>query len=150
MAITYKTVIANAIAHFNDVQTELYALGAKRADGTTAITAISGTLVPTDEFDTIIKDQLQLKATGTYTITKDDGTEDVSAYKYVTPRAAASFSLAITNKASTDVSIGTESSGYYPLTASLQGKLTAETSGWFTEGTATDTSVTVGRIKKGS
>lgn len=150
MAITYKTVIANAIAHFNDIQTELYALGAKRADGSTAITAISGTLVPTDEFDTIIKNQLQLKATGTYTLTKNDGTEDISAYKFVVPRAAETFSLSIADKASSDISVGTVSSGYYPLTASLQGTFSAATSGWFSSGSATDNSVIVGRIKQGT
>lgn len=150
MAITYKTVIASAIAHFNDIQTELYALGAKRADGSTAITATSGTLVPTDEFDTIIKGQLQLKATGTYTLTKNDATEDVSAYKYVKPRDAASFTLSITDKAGSDVTVGTVSSGYYPLTASLQGTLSATTAGWFSSGSATDSSVIVGRIKQGT
>lgn len=149
MAITYKTVIANAISHFNDIQTELYKLNAKRLDGS-AITAPSDVLVPTSELDDIIKGQLQLKATGTYTLTKADGTEDVSAYQYVKPRAAATFSLAITNKASTDITVGDVSSGYYPLTASLEGKLTAGTSGWFTEGSATDSSVVVGRIKQGT
>ena len=112
MAITYKTVIANAISHFNDIQTELYALNAKRADGTTAITAISSTLVPKDEFDTIIKNQLQLKATGTYTITKNDASEDVSAYKYVKAQSATGFSLSATDQSSTNVSVGTVSSGY--------------------------------------
>ena len=65
-----------------------------------------------------------------------------------TTRPAKDFSLEITNKGGTDITIGAESGGYYPLSTSLTGKLTAGTWGRFHDGTATDNNVIVGRIKK--
>lgn len=66
-----------------------------------------------------------------------------------TTRPAKDFSLEITDKSGTDITIGAESGGYYPLSTSLTGKLTAGTWGRFHDGTATDNNVIVGRIKKG-
>ncbi len=62
--------------------------------------------------------------------------------------AAATPALNITDKGTTDIGIGTVSSGYYPLTASLTGTLSVSTAGWITTAglSATDSSVTVGRI----
>ena len=71
---------------------------------------------------------------------------DVTNYAGAYVRSASSYSLAITDKGSTDITVGTLSSGYYPLSASLTGTLTASTAGWFSSGSATDSSVTVGRI----
>ena len=63
-----------------------------------------------------------------------------------TTRPAKDFSLEITNKGGTDITIGAESGGYYPLSTSLTGKLTAGTWGRFHDGTATDSNVIVGRM----
>lgn len=60
--------------------------------------------------------------------------------------SASSFSLAITDKSSTNLTVGTLSSDYYPFTTSLTGTLTASTGGYFTSGSATDSSVIVGRL----
>lgn len=62
--------------------------------------------------------------------------------------AAATPTLSITDKGSTNITIGTASGGYYPLSTSLTGTLTVGTAGWInTTGLqATDSSVTVGRI----
>lgn len=62
--------------------------------------------------------------------------------------AASGPALTITDKESTDITIGTASSGYYPLTTSLTGKLTVSSAGWITTDgfSATDSTVTVGRI----
>lgn len=61
---------------------------------------------------------------------------------------AATPSLAITDKASTNLTVGTLASGYYPFTTSLTGKMTFGTAGWIatTGASATDSSVTVGRL----
>ena len=66
----------------------------------------------------------------------------------VTTPAASGASLAITDKGSTNITVGTVSNGYYPLTTSLTGTLSVSTAGWLTTSglSATDSSVTVGRI----
>lgn len=63
-----------------------------------------------------------------------------------TTRPAKDFSLEITDKSGTDITIGAKSGGYYPLSTSLTGKLTAGTWGRFHDGTATDSNVIVGRM----
>lgn len=67
--------------------------------------------------------------------------------KVNTPTASGQ-ALNITNQGSTNITVGTVSGGYYPLTTSLTGTLTVSNAGWIaTSGLqATDTSVTVGRI----
>lgn len=62
--------------------------------------------------------------------------------------AAATPALAITDQGGTNITIGSPSSGYYPLSTSLTGTLTVGTAGWInTTGlSATDSSVAVGRI----
>lgn len=84
-------------------------------------------------------------STGTGYITSGS-TSSAEATKYVI--AAATPSLAITDKTSTNLTVGTKSSNYYPMTTSLEGKMTVGTAGWVpTTGlTATDSSVTVGRL----
>lgn len=56
--------------------------------------------------------------------------------------------LTITDKSSTNITIGTVSQGYYPLSAALTGTLTVGTPGWITTSglSAQDESVIVGRI----
>lgn len=64
----------------------------------------------------------------------------------ITSVPSSGYSLAITDKSSTNITVGTLTSGYYPLSTSLTGTMTASTPGWFTSGTTTDTSVVVGRV----
>ena len=71
---------------------------------------------------------------------------DVTSKATATVRNASSFSLAITDQPTTNITVGSISSGYYPLTASLTGTFSASTAGWFSSGSATDNSVIVGRI----
>lgn len=79
-------------------------------------------------------------------VTPDSGFDFLS--KVVVPDAATP-ALSITDKASTDLTPGTKSGDYYPFTTSLDGTLSVGTAGWIsTSGlSATDSSVTVGRIK---
>ena len=80
-----------------------------------------------------------LKVGGTYCDTDID-------VKVSAVQNASTFSLAITDKASTDITVGTKSGSYYPLSTSLTGTFSAGTAGWFSSGSATDSSVIVGRI----
>ncbi len=82
---------------------------------------------------------------GTATINKQTGT-DVTNFASADVRSATGFTLNITDAASTTLTVGTLSSGYYPFTTSLTGTLAASTSGWFSSSSATDSSVTVGRL----
>lgn len=59
---------------------------------------------------------------------------------------ASGFSLSITDKPTTNITVGAISNGYYPLSASLTGTFSASTPGWFSSGSATDSSVVVGRV----
>lgn len=105
MAITYKTVISQAIANFNDIQTALNSIGAKYQFGNSLETIPAVTsdanLVPTSELDNIITEQLQLKPTETYSAdsvgTLSDGyysvSTDISAYKYIKIKAASAGSF---------------------------------------------------------
>lgn len=63
---------------------------------------------------------------------------------------ASGFSLSITDKSTTNITVGTVSNGYYPLSASLTGTFSASTAGWFSSGSATDSSVVVGRVAAAS
>ena len=66
----------------------------------------------------------------------------------ITVPQAGNPALNITDKGSTNITVGTVNGGYYPLTTSLTGTLSVGTAGWIdTSGLgATDDSVTVGRI----
>ena len=64
----------------------------------------------------------------------------------ITVPNASTISLNITDKASTNLTVGTLSSGYYPFSTSLTGTLTAGTPGYFSSGSYTDSSVIVGRL----
>lgn len=68
-------------------------------------------------------------------------------YVKATVRSASAPTLAITDKTAT-VTVGTKnSSGKFPISVSnLTGTISVGTSGWFTGGTATDSSVTVGTL----
>lgn len=66
-------------------------------------------------------------------------------------RDAKDFSLVITDKPNDTITVGSLTSGYYPLTAkNMTGKMTAGTVGRFTSASATDDSVVVGRIQAAS
>lgn len=80
------------------------------------------------------------------TITKGYHDKD----RAITVRDAAGLSLNIADKASTNITVGSESGGYYPLSAGLTGTITATTPGWFASTSLTDSTVTVGRIAKAS
>lgn len=154
MAITYKSVIAQAIGDFNDIQTALSTLGATyKFDGTKveAIPAVTSDskLVPTADFDTIISEQLQVKASGNLTIT-GAGSFDVKKYATVSV-AAGSYSPSHTLTAgSTTVNSVGEGNDFFSDTAtkygisaygtvSGTGTATIGTSGWITAGSKTST-----------
>lgn len=88
---------------------------------------------------------------GNIELTKATST-DVSAYATATVRSAAS--ITISGSAVTDeVTVGTVSSGYYPISAKIKGFISAGTAGWFSAtssaiqaGTATQ----VGKIVAGT
>lgn len=74
---------------------------------------------------------------------------DVSSYATATVRSASGYSLSASGNSSTDVTVGSISNGYYPVSATLTGSLTASTPGWFSSsGTISAGSRAVGRIKK--
>lgn len=85
-----------------------------------------------------------ISPTGTITITQQTGT-DVTQYATADVRAASNFSLVATDNTGT-VSVGTLASGYYPLTNSITASLNAGTPGWFSSGSANDSSVQVGKM----
>lgn len=92
----------------------------------------------------------QVTGVGTFTdlINTQNTFVDKNISIKVTVPAAGSKTLAITDKSSTTITVGTASGGYYPLTTSLEGTMTFSSAGWITTDgqTATDSSVTVGRI----
>ena len=68
----------------------------------------------------------------------------------VKPRAVSGLTLAA-NDNTADVTVGsTASSGKFNVTAPITAKMTAATPGWFSSGTATDSSVVVGKIAASS
>lgn len=95
---------------------------------------------------------LEQTATGAGTFTDLLTTENKFLDKNISIKstipAASGPALAITDKGSTNITIGSASGGYYPLTTSLTGKLTVSSAGWITTDgfSATDSTVTVGRI----
>lgn len=95
---------------------------------------------------------LEQTATGAGTFTDLLTTENKFLDKNISIKStiplASGQALAITDKGSTNITIGTASGGYYPLTTSLTGTLTVSSAGWITTDglSATDSSVTVGRI----
>lgn len=95
---------------------------------------------------------LEQTATGAGTFTDLLTTENKFLDKNISIKSiipnAKNPALAITNKGDTNITIGTASGGYYPLTTSLTGKLTVGSAGWITTDgfSATDSTVTVGRI----
>ena len=67
-------------------------------------------------------------------------------YIKATVRSASAPTLSITDKTDT-VTVGAETSGKFPISVSnLTGTISVNTPGWFTGGTATDSSVTVGTL----
>lgn len=82
--------------------------------------------------------------TGTITLTQQTGT-DVTNYASANVRAASNFSLSATDNTGV-VTVGSLASGYYPLTNSITASLSAGTPGWFSSGSANDSSVQVGKI----
>lgn len=82
--------------------------------------------------------------TGTITLTQQTGT-DVTNYASANVRSASNFSLVATDNTGV-VSVGSLASGYYPLTNSITASLSAGTSGWFSSGSANDSSVQVGKM----
>lgn len=95
---------------------------------------------------------LEQTATGAGTFTDLLTTENKFLDKNISIKstipAAKNPALAITDKGTTNITIGSASGGYYPLTTSLTGKLTVSSAGWITTDgfSATDSTVTVGRI----
>lgn len=74
---------------------------------------------------------------------------DVSSYATATVRSASGYSLSASGNSSTHVTIGSLSNGYYPVSATLTGSLTASTPGWFSSsGTVSAGTQVVGRIRK--
>lgn len=139
MATTYKSVISQAIGDFNDIQTALAGLGAKyKFDGSstlTAIPAVSTKLIPTKDLDAIISEQLQLKASGKYTVSASGDDIDISKYQYIyVPSAtksndtfsAGSFTTGINTSSSTISFLaskpeGTDGTDYFSVTSSGTG-----------------------------
>lgn len=139
MATTYKSVITQAIDDFNDIQTALAGLGAKyKFDGSstlTAIPAVSTKLIPTKDLDAIISEQLQLKASGKYTVSASGDDIDISKYQYIyVPSAtksndtfsAGSFTTGINTSSSTISFLaskpeGTDGTDYFSVTSSGSG-----------------------------
>lgn len=67
-------------------------------------------------------------------------------YIKATVRSASALTLSITDKTDT-VTVGAKTSGKFPISVSnLTGTISVNTPGWFTGGTATDSSVTVGTL----
>ena len=67
-------------------------------------------------------------------------------YIKATVRSASAPTLSITDKTDT-VTVGAKTSGKFPISVSnLTGTISVNTPGWFTGGTATDSSVTVGTL----
>lgn len=67
-------------------------------------------------------------------------------YIKATVRSASAPTLSITDKTDT-VTVGAKTSGKFPISVSnLTGTISVSTPGWFTGGTATDSSVTVGTL----
>ena len=67
-------------------------------------------------------------------------------YIKATVQSASAPTLSITNKTDT-VTVGDKTSGKFPISVSnLTGTISVNTPGWFTGGTATDSSVTVGTL----
>lgn len=101
---------------------------------------------------------LEQTATGSGTFTDLLTTENTFLDKNISIKsyipAVGTASLAITDKGSTNITVGTVTgsgdSAYYPLSTSLTGAMTFATAGWITTSgaSATDSSVTVGRIKQ--
>lgn len=97
----------------------------------------------------------QVTGVGTFTdlIATQNTFVDKNISIKVTVPAAGTKTLAITDKPTTTITPGTVNtsgvgSGYYPLTASLDGTMTFSSAGWITTDgqSATDSSVIVGRI----
>lgn len=82
--------------------------------------------------------------TGTITLTQQTGT-NVTNYASANVRAAGNFSLSATDNTGV-VTVGSLASGYYPLTNSITASLSAGTPGWFSSGSANDSSVQVGKM----
>lgn len=95
---------------------------------------------------------LEQTATGAGTFTDLLTTENKFLDKNISIKStipsAQNPTLTITDKSSTNITIGTVSQGYYPLSAALTGTLTVGTPGWITTSglSAQDESVIVGRI----
>lgn len=95
---------------------------------------------------------LEQTATGAGTFTDLLTTENKFLDKNISIKStipsAQNPALTITDKSSTNITIGTVSQGYYPLSAALTGTLTVGTPGWITTSglSAQDESVIVGRI----
>lgn len=83
----------------------------------------------------------------TFTFDTENKFVDADMVIEVKADAASSLSLALTDLTST-LTMGTASSGVYSPTVSLTGTMTAGTAGWFTSGTATDSSVAIGKINQ--
>jgi len=87
---------------------------------------------------------------GNIELTKATST-DVSAYATATVRSASTFTM--TGSDVTDVvTVGTLSSGYYPISAKVKGTIAAGTSGWFSSSGAVQagTATKVGKIAAGT
>lgn len=95
---------------------------------------------------------LEQTATGAGTFTDLLTTENKFLDKNISIKStipsAQNPALTITDKSSTNITIGTVSQGYYPLSTALTGTLTVGTPGWITTSglSAQDESVIVGRI----
>lgn len=111
--------------------------------GSTPITS-NGTYNITNYASVEVNVPQGITPTGNITITKQSGT-DVTNYASADVRAASSFSLNATDNTGV-VTVGSLASGYYPLTNSITASLSAGTPGWFSSGSANDSSVQVGKI----
>lgn len=156
MAITYKSIIANAIGDFNSIQNALATKSTTIA--TTADSSADSSLVATNLLPGKIRDylvfpsgNLAITGSGTFKVATDvsDGTNR-TGYATVSVAAAGAVTLSLTDKSTTTLSVGNESSGYYPVTTSLSGNVNIATAGWITAGnkSVTDSSVVVGRLPK--
>ena len=104
--------------------------------------------------DTKVVNTIVDEDTGTSTTTNGWNVPTVKAVKeYIDAalgdNALESVNLSITDKSSTNISVGSKSGSYYPLSASLTGTVTTSKSGWFSKlasFSAEDSSVIVGRI----
>lgn len=158
-AITYKTVISQAIADFNSIQNSLHT---KMPDVvTSADSSSSTTLIPTQSLPDYIREYLVFP-TGNLNITASNfGTGVIkvatdytsgsnrTGYSTITIAQASDWSA---TTAGSGLAVGTKNSnGKYPVSATIKTTATPKNSGWSsTTGELTSTGISIGSLDEAS